>query len=56
MKSFNTTAICVPSKHYMVDLAAKVEEIRALVDEGKYFYDQSGKAVWEDDNHTCALS
>ena len=37
MKSFNTTAVCVPSKHYMVDLTARVHEIRKMVDEGKYF-------------------
>ena len=37
MKTFNTTAVCVPSKHYMVDLSERVQEIRKLVDAGKYF-------------------
>ncbi len=37
MKRFNTTAICLPSKHYMVDLTSRVEEIKKLVDDGKYF-------------------
>lgn len=37
MKEFNTTAVCVPSKHYMVDLSERVEEIRKLVDNGEYF-------------------
>ena len=37
MKVFNTTAICVPSKHYMVDISGRVKEIRKLVDAGKYF-------------------
>ena len=37
MKSFNTTAVCIPSKHYMVDISGKVKEIRKLVDAGKYF-------------------
>ena len=37
MKSFNTTAVCIPSKHYMVDLSDRVKAIRRLVDEGKYF-------------------
>ncbi len=37
MKSFNTTAICIPSKHYMVDITDKVMEIKKLVDAGKYF-------------------
>ena len=37
MKKFNTTAVCIPSKHYMVDLSERIQEIKALVDDGKYF-------------------
>ena len=37
MKTFNTTAVCIPSKHYMVDLSERVREIKELVDDGKYF-------------------
>ena len=37
MKKFNTTAVCIPSKHYMVDLSERVKEIKRLVDDGKYF-------------------
>ncbi|MBO5551096.1 MAG: AAA-like domain-containing protein [Lachnospiraceae bacterium] len=37
MKQFNTTAVCIPSKHYMVDLSERVKEIKGLVDAGKYF-------------------
>lgn len=37
MKEFNTTEICIPSKHYMVDLSESIEEIKKLVDTGKYF-------------------
>ena len=37
MKKFNTTAVCIPSKHYMVDLSERVEEIKKLVDAGEYF-------------------
>ena len=37
MKVFNTTAVCIPEKHYMVDLSERVKEIRKLVDAGKYF-------------------
>ena len=37
MKEFNTTAVCIPSKHYMVDLSERVTEIKKLVDDGKYF-------------------
>ena len=37
MKQFNTTGVCIPSKHYMVDLSERVREIKKLVDDGKYF-------------------
>ena len=37
MKTFNTTAVCIPEKHYMVDLSERVQEIKKLVDDGKYF-------------------
>ncbi len=37
MKVFNTTAVCIPSKHYMVDLSERVKEIKKLVDAGEYF-------------------
>ena len=37
MKCFNTTAVCVPSRHYMVDISKRVAQIKSLVDDGKYF-------------------
>lgn len=37
MKKFNTTAVCIPSKHYMVDITKRVIEIKKLVDNGDYF-------------------
>ena len=37
MKEFNTTAVCIPSKHYMVDLSERVKEIKKLIDNGRYF-------------------
>ena len=37
MKVFNTTAVCVASEHYMVDLTERVKEIKKLVDAKKYF-------------------
>ena len=37
MKQFNTAAVCVPSRHYMVDISARVAEIKEMVDAGKYF-------------------
>ena len=36
-KCFNTTAVCVPEKHYMVDISGRLREIKKLIDEGKYF-------------------
>lgn len=36
-REFNTTGICDPEKHYMVDLSQRLSEVRKLVDEGKYF-------------------
>ena len=37
VKEFNTTAVCIPSKHYMVDLSGRMKEIKKLIDAGKYF-------------------
>ena len=37
MKEFNTTAVCIPEKHYMVDLSERLKDIKKLVDAGKYF-------------------
>ncbi len=47
MKKFNTTGVCIPSKHYMADISEKAQEIKKLVDDGKYFMitgqDSTGK-------------
>ncbi|MCL2159592.1 MAG: AAA-like domain-containing protein, partial [Oscillospiraceae bacterium] len=37
MKRFNVTGLCVPEKHYMVDISGKIAQIKKLVDEGCYF-------------------
>lgn len=38
MKKFNLTGLCIPEKHYMVDLSEKVDEIiRDYIDQGAYF-------------------
>lgn len=37
MREFNTTGVCIPSKHYMVDLTDRVAQIKRMVDAGKYF-------------------
>ena len=37
MKEFNTTGLCNPNKHYMVDISNKLENIKKLVEKEKYF-------------------
>lgn len=37
LKEFNTTGVCVPSKHYMVDISDKLEQMIVLIEKGKYF-------------------
>jgi len=37
MKKFNVTGICVPTKHYMVDIGGKIAQIKKLVDNESYF-------------------
>lgn len=36
MKVFNTTVVCIPEKHYMVNIDERVRWISALVYGGKY--------------------
>lgn len=37
-KRFNVTGICIPDRHYMVDLGSRIEKIvTEYVEEGKYF-------------------
>ncbi|MCQ2233712.1 MAG: AAA family ATPase [Paludibacteraceae bacterium] len=36
-KRFNTTGNCDPSRHYMVNIEDKLEQIEALINEGLYF-------------------
>ena len=37
MRSFNTSAICVPDLHYMVDTREKMQQIEQLIAHGDYF-------------------
>ncbi len=37
MKKFNITGVCIPEKHYMVDLSERLKKIRGMVEEGQYF-------------------
>lgn len=34
---FNVTGLCIPEKHYMVDLTKRIARIRKMVDAGDYF-------------------
>lgn len=43
MKCFNTTGVCIPSKHYMVDITERLVEIKKLVDAEKYFVINRGR-------------
>lgn len=36
-KKFNITGLCLPEKHYMVDLSERLRTIKPYVDEGSYF-------------------
>lgn len=42
-RRFNITGLCIPSKHYMVDLSGRLEEIRSMVDDGSYFSINRGR-------------
>ena len=37
MREFNSTGLCVPERHYMVDISGRVAQIRAMVERGDYF-------------------
>jgi len=37
MREFNVTGLCIPGKHYMVNISEKVRQIAAMVERGDYF-------------------
>ena len=37
MREFNSTGLCVPERHYMVDISDRVAQMRAMVERGDYF-------------------
>ena len=43
MRKFNVTGICVPHRHYMVDISEKVEQIFKLVEDEAYFTINRGR-------------
>lgn len=42
-KFFNVNGLCIPGKHYMVDIGGRLEEIRQLIDKGEYFTINRGR-------------
>ena len=36
-KVFNTTAVCIPTEHYMVDISGRLSKIKEMIDARKYF-------------------
>ena len=32
-KTFNTTAVCIPGEHYMVDISERLHKIKEMIDE-----------------------
>ncbi len=42
-KIFNVNAVCLPNKHYMVDLTERLKEIKVMVDRGDYFTINRGR-------------
>jgi len=43
MREFNVTGLCIPKRHYMVDISGKLAQIRAMVDKGNYFTINRGR-------------
>ena len=37
MKKFNTTGLCIPNRHYMVDTTDKINKIVKLIEDEEYF-------------------
>ena len=42
-KRFNITGICLPDRHYMVDISDRVRQIRKMVDDNEYFCINRGR-------------
>lgn len=36
-REFNITGLCVPGRHYMVDLSSRLVQMKKMVDQGQYF-------------------
>lgn len=43
MREFNTTGVCIPEEHYMVDITEKLQQIIKLIEKKKYFTINRGR-------------
>ena len=43
MRTFNTTGLCIPAKHYMVDISERLATLKEMVDAGQYFTINRGR-------------
>ena len=37
-REFNITGLCVPKKHYMINLNSRLEQMRKMIEKGIYCY------------------
>lgn len=56
MKKFNTTGICLPDQHYIVDLTARIDAIRQMVVRGEYFCVNRGRQFGKTTTLGCLAS
>ncbi len=47
MKRFNTTGVCIPHKHFMMDTGRKIKESMKLIEYGEYFIQRGEKFIVE---------
>ena len=45
VRTFNTTGVCNPEQHYMVDLGERLAQVRILVKESNSLFDDMAKKV-----------
>ena len=53
-KRFNDTGVCIPNRHYMVDLSVKLNQIIQLVEQGEYFTINRPPSIWQNDHFVYA--
>lgn len=46
MKAFNTTGLCIPTKHYMVDISERLQSMKAMV-RGKAYRERGEEQLAE---------